>query len=56
MWIDHLSRTTMESLHDLFDPLTLVFRHPVSKNKWLVQYWQKIYKMKEYVNKNNTCT
>jgi hypothetical protein len=37
MWVDHLPHTTKESLHNLFDPLTRVFEHLVSKNKELVQ-------------------
>jgi hypothetical protein len=32
-WADHLPRPTKEALHGLFDPLTLAFRHPISKNK-----------------------
>jgi hypothetical protein len=38
MWVGHLAHPTKEALHGLSDPLTLVFQHPVSKNKWLVQY------------------
>jgi hypothetical protein len=41
MWVDHLTRPTMEALHGLSGPLTLAFRHPVSKNKWLVQILAK---------------
>jgi hypothetical protein len=37
-WAGHIPRSTKEALHDLSDPLTLAFRHPVSKNKWLVLY------------------
>jgi hypothetical protein len=37
-WAGHLPHPTNEAFHGLSDPLTLVFRHPVSKNKWLVQY------------------
>jgi hypothetical protein len=39
---DHLPRTTKEALHGLFDPLTLAFRYPVSKNKWLVNISENI--------------
>jgi hypothetical protein len=37
-WVGHLPHPTQEALHSLSDPLTLAFRHPVSKNNWLVQY------------------
>jgi hypothetical protein len=32
----YLPHPTKEALHGLFEPLTLVFQYPVSKNKWLV--------------------
>jgi hypothetical protein len=35
-WADHLTRPTKKALQSLSDPLTLVFQHPISKNKWLV--------------------
>jgi hypothetical protein len=35
-WMYRLPRTTKDALHDLFDPLTLAFQHPVSKNKCFV--------------------
>jgi hypothetical protein len=41
VWADHLPHATKESLYNLFDPLTLAFQHPISKNKWLVQILAK---------------
>jgi hypothetical protein len=53
-WAGHLPHPTKETLHGLSDPLTLAFRHPVSKNKWLVQYYQRIYEIREVMHKSNT--
>jgi hypothetical protein len=47
-WVDHLPRISKEALHDQFDTHTMMFRYPVSKNKWFVT--PRVSNPHDYVN------